>query len=205
MFCAQASAQPHAISLAPNDEDGTPSPLETPVVIGRGCYGVHHLRILHWTTPGVAVILGQFVSIAPEVTILLDGNHDSSAITTYPLVGPDERGGDHDVDVGSKGSVYIGNGSWVGWGATILSGVKIGDGAVIGAQAVVANDIPPYTIAVGNPARVVKSRWDPERTEQISKELRFWEWDAERILKHGEALMSRDVAGLVSALAEEQG
>ena len=90
-------------------------------------------------------------------------------------------------DLPLKGDTIIGNDVWIGENATILPGVHIGDGAIIGANSVVAKDIDPYSIAVGNPCRVVKKRFDDETIEKLL-ELKWWDWDEERIFDNLEAL-----------------
>lgn len=90
----------------------------------------------------------------------MGGNHNINTLTTYPLKNY-ILGKPHN-DSFSKGEINIGNGVWIGFGATILSGVTIGKGAIIGSHAVVVKDIPPYGIAVGNPAKVVKFRFSEE-------------------------------------------
>lgn len=126
------------------------------VLIGPGTYG--EPAILGYGQ-GIKLEIGSFCSIADGVVILLNVDHRTDWVTTYPfsvlwsecrhLVG-------HPT---SKGDVNIGHDVWLGYGATILSGVTIGTGAVIGCRAVVAQDIPPYAVAVGNPARVVRMRF----------------------------------------------
>ena len=86
-----------------------------------------------------------------------------------------------------SGPTEIGNDVWLGSGATILAGVRIGHGAVIGARAVVAKDIPPYAIAVGNPAQVLRLRFR-EDTIQRLLDLAWWNWELERILANLEFL-----------------
>jgi hypothetical protein len=89
----------------------------------------------------------------------------------------------------SKGDVVIGNDVWIGTEAVIMSGVTIGDGAVIGARAVVAKDVPPYSIAVGNPARVVKTRFDQKTVNRLLT-IKWWDWDEATIEAHMPLLLS---------------
>ena len=86
----------------------------------------------------------------------------------------------------------IGNDVWIGTGAKILSGVTIGDGAVIGAYSVVAKNVSPYTIAVGNPAREIKKRFDESTIQNLMK-LKWWDWDIDKIRRNVSALSSVEV------------
>ena len=147
------------------------------VTVGRGTYG----------TPEIVgafseqLTIGSFVSIASGVKIILV-NHDSKAVSTYPFrnvdwVKKEFRSIQYpDVHASSKGPVVIGNDVWLGNSVVILPGVSIGDGAVIGAQAVVSKNVPPYAVAVGNPAKVVKYRFNQHQIESLMK-IRWWDWD----------------------------
>ncbi len=84
------------------------------------------------------------------------------------------------TDAANKGATVIGHDVWVGHGATVLSGVKIGNGVVVGAQAVVAKDVPAYSIVVGNPAKVVRYRFQPETIERLLN-LCWWDWEESKI------------------------
>jgi len=91
----------------------------------------------------------------------------------------------------SKGDVVIGNDVWIGYGAIILSGVRIGDGAVVAAGAVVTTDIEPYTIVIGNPARPTRKRFDEETIRRLL-EIKWWAWPAEKIRNNLDAICSDD-------------
>ena len=84
---------------------------------------------------------------------------------------------------------------WIGYEAVILSGVTIGDGAIIGTRAVVTKDVPSYTIVGGVPAKPIRKRFD-EETSQKLKEIRWWDWEEERIKKNIQAIQSGDISML---------
>ena len=130
--------------------------------------------------------IGRFCSLGTGINILIYGHHDHQAITTSPLISLVDY--KTIVPPFPKEDVKIGNDVWIGNGATILSGVTIGDGAVIGAMAVVTKDVPPYGIAVGNPARVVKYRFSDEQIS-VLKKIAWWNWPHEKIAKNGELLL----------------
>ena len=137
---------------------------------------------------GARLRIGKFCSFSPGVKILLNVEHQIASVTTYPfdVLWSGARGPP------SKGDVVIGNDVWVGYGAIILSGITIGDGAVVGAGAVVSHDIPPYAVVVGNPARIVKYRFDSSMIEFLLQ-VRWWDWSAKKIREWQELLM--DVEG----------
>lgn len=126
------------------------------VEIGRGTYGAP--EIIHWNE-GAKLTIGSYCSIASGVKVLLGGNHrvdwprhihstgssNASIVTGHPA---------------TKGDVEIGNDVWIGQDVLILSGLRIGTGAVIGARSVVTKTVPPYAVVAGNPARIVKMRFD---------------------------------------------
>ena len=92
----------------------------------------------------------------------------------------------------NKDKLKIGNDVWIGYEAVILSGVTIGDGAIIGTRAVVTKDVPSYTIVGGVPAKPIRKRFD-EDTIQKFKEIRWWDWKEERIKKNIQAIQSGDI------------
>ena len=101
----------------------------------------------------------------------------------------------------NKGDTVIGSDVWIGYEAVILSGVTIGDGAIIGARAVVTRDIPPYTIAAGVPAKPIRRRFDVETIAQL-EELRWWDWEEEKIRQNIAAIRNGDIEALCRAAKE---
>jgi acetyltransferase-like isoleucine patch superfamily enzyme len=148
------------------------------------------------------LVIGRYCSIAHRVTIFLGGNHRSDWVTTYPFPRyarqwPEAAGirGYHTT----RGDVLIGNDVWIGYGATILSGVTVGDGAVIGARALVAADVPPYGIVAGNPAALLRKRFDEDRIARLLA-LRWWDWPEDKIRRHLPRLCSADLDGFLDAV-----
>jgi len=124
------------------------------------------------------VTIGAFTSIARSVTIQ-ESNHRMDRVTTFNIHA-NVIDGDIKKDTTSKGSIEIGNDVWIGAQCVILSGVKIGNGAVIAANSTVTSDIPPYAIAGGSPAKVISYRFSNEIIEALEK-LKWWEWPVEKI------------------------
>ena len=131
----------------------------------------------HYDFIGDRLIIGKFCQIAAGVEFVMNGaNHMMNAVTTFPfnmLEGWDMEP-PKTSDLPLKGDTVIGNDIWIGQNAVILPGVHIGDGAIIGANSVVGRDVNPYTIVVGNPAKILRKRFDDEMIELL---LRFKWWD----------------------------
>ncbi|WP_199856406.1 CatB-related O-acetyltransferase [Lunatibacter salilacus] len=125
-----------------------------------------------------SVEIGSFCSLA-RGSIIQEFNHNTKRISTY-FVLQNLLGGNEKSDISSKGPIKIGNDVWIGAQCIVLSGARIGDGAIIGANSVVSGEIPPYAIAVGTPAKVIKYRFSPEVIELLIK-LKWWEWELEKI------------------------
>jgi acetyltransferase-like isoleucine patch superfamily enzyme len=117
--------------------------------------------------------LGKYVSIGTKCTFIL-AHHDYTRVTTSNSPRMLHSHGKGNMSGFSKGDIQIGNDVWIGANTTILDGVKIGDGAVIGACSVVSKDIPAYAIVVGNPARIVKYRFTPEQIQSLL-EIKWWD------------------------------
>ena len=151
-------------------------------IIGDFTYGKP--KVHHWGESATLQI-GKFCSIAINVNIFLGGNHRTDWVTTYPFSVLTKYFPMANGIVGhpaTKGNVVIGNDVWIGNGATIMSGVTVGDGAVIGAMAVVAKDVKPYEIVIGNPARPIKKRFSDEIIEKLLI-LQWWNLSIEDIEK----------------------
>ncbi|WP_026195471.1 CatB-related O-acetyltransferase [Mariprofundus ferrooxydans] len=154
-------------------------------------------EVLEWGDQEGMLTIGKFCSIAKDVKILLGGEHRYDWFSTYSFPDFMDDLPDYPVDHRrSKGGIVIGNDVWIGYGATILSGVTIGNGAVVGAKAVIAKDIPPYSIVVGNPARVIKRRFDDDTIKQLNQ-LAWWDWPIEKIKRNAGAIMSNNLGDLL--------
>ena len=164
--------------------------------IGKYTYG--DLHIYDWGE-GKSLKIGAFCSIANGVKIFLGGEHRIDWVTTFPFNVLWKVASGFKGHPNSKGDVIIGNDVWVGAEALILSGVTIGDGAVIGARAVVTKDVPPYAIVVGAPASVVRSRFDGQTIESLLR-IHWWDWDDQRIQKALPLILSNDVSAFINAV-----
>jgi acetyltransferase-like isoleucine patch superfamily enzyme len=167
--------------------------------IGEYTYGVpavwgreHH--------PDTKLQIGKFCSIAPDVHIFLGMNRRADFVSTYPFSAfPDCWSAAERISYPlstSKGDIVIGNDVWIGDGARILSGVRIGDGAVIAASSVIAGDVEPYSIIGGNPARLLKKRFDDETIRRLL-EIRWWDWPIEKINENLLIILSDRVSDLL--------
>jgi acetyltransferase-like isoleucine patch superfamily enzyme len=141
------------------------------------------------------LVIGKYCSIAEEVTILLGGNHSTSWLTTYPFNklynSVYQEFAPHQEFPSSKGSVEIGHDVWIGYRTLILSGVKIGNGAIIAAGSVITKEIGPYEIWGGNPARLIRKRFSENQIKELQK-IAWWDWDHQRIIQDLSILCSED-------------
>jgi virginiamycin A acetyltransferase len=160
----------------------------------------------HFDFTGDKLIIGKFCMIASGAEFIMNGaNHLVDSLTSYPfaIFSGDWAGAMAGKTYPNKGNIVIGNDVWIGYQATILSGVKVGDGAIIGSKSVVANDVPPYSIVAGNPARVIRKRFD-EATIQRLLSLRWWDWEMDKITQSAVLLTGNNVAALEQILEDEE-
>lgn len=137
----------------------------------------------HYDFYGDKLIIGKFCQIAKDVTFIMNGaNHQMNAVSTFPFyIFEGWRQSAPTLDnMPTKGDTIVGNDIWIGQNSTILPGVQIGDGAIIGANSVVGNDVEPYSIVVGNPAKLVRKRFDDELIG-IMLQLKWWNLPVEQI------------------------
>jgi acetyltransferase-like isoleucine patch superfamily enzyme len=137
--------------------------------------GINGLSIYCWDDR-ISVIIGKYCSIADEVMIIAGGEHDIDWVTSFPLI--DSWQLEHLYSKKKprwKGHILIGNDVWIGNRATILSGLSIGDGAVVGACSVIVKDVPPYAIVAGNPAKIIRYRFQENQIKAMLS-IRWWDW-----------------------------
>ena len=139
-----------------------PFPMEL-VHVGNKTYGEIHVEIAN---KGSSLYIGNYCSIAKDVKFLLCVEHEIDRISTYPFKARCLEGV---PEAGTKGDIVLEDDVWVGYHATILSGVRIGQGAVVAAGALVNKDVPPYAVVGGVPAKVLKYRFSPDMIEELLK------------------------------------
>lgn len=154
--------------------------------------GLRYCRPLHVRRDYVAsadapLSVGSYCSIASGVQFYCKSGHVHDCATSFPIHFSVLGQPMPNASLGHRRGISVGNDVWIGRNAAIMPGVKIGDGAVIGAHAVVARDIPPYAVAVGNPARVVRYRFDDETICKLLA-IRWWDWDLEKVKAEADAL-----------------
>jgi Acetyltransferase (isoleucine patch superfamily) len=153
---------------------------------------------------GDRLIIGKFCALARDVVFIMNGaNHKLSGLSTYPfqifgngwervMPGLDE--------LPMKGDTVVGNDVWLGYRAMVMPGVHIGSGAIVAAGSVVVSDVPPYAVVGGNPAKVIKTRFDAATVERLLA-IAWWDWPVETITRNLESIVGGDVDRLVRAYA----
>jgi hypothetical protein len=155
------------------------------VTVGRGTYGIERADIF-FPSEEASLSIGAYCSLAHDVVFLCGGYHNVDAVTTFPVKRklldiPRNR------SPREKRGIIIGNDVWIGRKAIIMHGVKICDGAVVAAGAVVTKDVAPYTIVGGIPARPIRKRFDDEIIDSLL-EIAWWHWPEEQIKKEADLL-----------------
>lgn len=140
------------------------------------------------------LMIGRFTAIGPGATFLMPGgNHPMIGVSTYPFTmfggAWTERTFDALQAIEQPGDTIVGHDVWIGREVTIMPGVTIGHGAVIGASSVVTKDVAPYQVVAGNPARVIRTRFDPEDVQRLLT-VQWWHWPTEKITEHAATIMA---------------
>ncbi len=152
--------------------------------------------LYHFDFIGDKLIIGKFCAIAKDVTFIMNGaNHKSTGFSTYPffIFGNGwEKSAPQPGDLPFKGNTEIGNDVWIGYNATIMPGVKIGSGAIIASKSVVTNDVPAYAVVGGNPAKIIKQRFD-DKTIDALLSIAWWDWSNDKITAHLDAITQNNL------------
>ena len=148
---------------------------------------------------GDKLIIGKFCMIASNVQFIMNGgNHLTNALTSYPfaIFGNGWENAMNGKSYPNKGNINVGNDVWIGYNATIMAGVTVGDGAIIATNSTVIRDIEPYSIVGGNPANLIKKRFNDEKISKLLA-LKWWDWDIDKITRNIQNLTSNDLDKLI--------
>ncbi len=139
--------------------------------------------------------VGRYCSFADRVSILLGANHKRGVVPTFPYskIDPDAGFG----KTNDRGDIIIGNDVWIGYGATLIGPITIGDGAIIGAGAVVVRDVPAFAVVGGVPAKILKFRFTEEEMKALQK-IAWWNWDLEKAKKYSASLFTSEPAAFIA-------
>lgn len=153
------------------------------------------------------LIIGKFCCIASGATFIMGpANHRMNSVTTYPfhVFGGlwQEKTPDHLSELPFKGDTVIGNDVWIGRESVIMPGVKIADGAIVAAYAVVTRDVEPYTLVGGNPARPIKKRFEDDLIQLLLR-LKWWDMEGEQLVELLPLLCSPDLDKVKLILQEK--
>lgn len=154
--------------------------------------------LYHYDFSKEKLIIGKFCAIATGAKFIMSSaNHKLDGFSTFPFF-IFRRGWEENFDMNSlpyKGDTVIGNDVWIGYDATIMPGVHVGDGAIIGAKAVVTKNVPPYAVVGGNPAKILKMRFDDATIAELLN-IAWWNWPHEKISRNIAAITNNDLESL---------
>ncbi|HEV7415781.1 MAG TPA: CatB-related O-acetyltransferase [Tianweitania sediminis] len=164
---------------------------------------VERCVLYHYPFIGDRLVIGRFCALAEGVTFIMNGaNHAMSGFSTYPfnIFGHGwETGFDPATWAAeNRGDTVVGHDVWIGMQAMIMPGIMIGHGAIIASRAVVVDDVAPYTVVGGNPARPIKQRFQPATAQRLL-DLAWWDWPMEKISRNLDAIRGSDLTKLEAA------
>lgn len=158
--------------------------------------------LYHFPFVGDRLIIGKFCAIAKDVKFIMNGaNHKMSGFSTYPfyIFGQGwENAAPKEGEIQLKGDTVIGNDVWLGYDSTIMPGVSIGHGAIVATKSVVTEDVPAYSIVGGNPAKIIKYRFDESVIDKLLS-IAWWDWGPEKLTENLEAITNNDIEALIRA------
>lgn len=167
-------------------------------IVKIGDYTINNAKIVTASYKN-KLIIGNFCSIATGSSIILSSSHRTDWISTYPLIHTENKSRfDHFDDghqrgiISGKGNIVIGNDVWIGINAIILPGVKIGDGAVIGAGSVITKNVDDYEVVAGNPAKHIRYRFSNKEITALKK-IKWWDWPLEKIIENRHFIESDNI------------
>ncbi|MGC9439077.1 CatB-related O-acetyltransferase [Streptomyces sp. WG5] len=153
------------------------------------------------------LVIGKYCAIASGTRFLMAGaEHPAMGVSTFPftMFGGAWAEATLDLVTGmpSRGDTVVGNDVWFGYGATVMPGVRIGDGAIVAAGSVVTSDVAPYTIVGGNPARPIRVRYDAEDIARLQRAA-WWDWPVGLVTRHARTIMSGSPADIETIATKE--
>ncbi|KZN34580.1 Vat [Pseudoalteromonas luteoviolacea S2607] len=158
--------------------------------------------LYHFDFIGDKLIIGKFCAIATGVKFIMNGaNHKMSGFSTYPfyIFGKGwEKAMPKDGELPFKGDTEIGHDVWIGYESTVMAGVKIGSGAIVASKSVVTQDVPPYSVVGGNPAKVIRMRFEQPVIDELLN-IAWWNWTADKITENLDAIVGCDLIKLREA------
>ncbi|MCA1297572.1 CatB-related O-acetyltransferase [Stappia indica] len=159
--------------------------------------------LYHFDFIGDRLVIGRYCALATGVRFIMNGaNHAMGGFSTYPFNifgGGWEEGFDFaSISEGLRGDTVVGNDVWLGRDALVMPGVTIGDGAIVGAGSTVAADVPPYAVVAGNPARIVRYRFDTDTVDTLLA-IAWWNWPTDKVSRHLDAIRGADLDRLRQA------